>query len=188
MSITVTLPLSLAVLTGNAKPSKAVQGAIKPSSYAESFEALINLKKCRDSLKQIESMKESKKYQDIGNILSASEFKSFESALTTIVRSDALTADEKQALGTIRRYGLAADAIIMIGGLKGALINGGITIDGSVKPVGNGIEETVEDTDDDDSETGPKLVNYEEVKKYIKLSKDSLNDIIQIIEPALNRK
>ena len=53
-----------------------------------------------------------------------------------------------------------------------------------------GIEDADSDDDDDDSEneTDKKLtVNITEVKKYIKLSKDSLEDIYTIVKPILNK-
>ena len=78
----------------------------------------------------------------------------------------------------IGRYGLVADAIIMIGGLTSELRAGGIYVGSSSSNV-NGIEDD-EDNEDDDSKAN-KTINYNEVKKYIKLSRDSLADIYKII-------
>lgn len=52
-----------------------------------------------------------------------------------------------------------------------------------------GIEDADSDDDDDiENETDKKLtVNISEVKKYIKLSKDSLEDIYTIVKPILNK-
>ncbi|CAM9868868.1 unnamed protein product, partial [Choristocarpus tenellus] len=69
-----------------------------------------------------------------------------EKAFVDLVTSNVLTSDDKVTVGTIRRYGLAADALIMMGGLMGALR-------------------------DEDRKEGTR---------YLKLLKDSLDDVISI--------
>ena len=41
--------------------------------------------------------------------------------MLVLTKSSVLTPDDRIALGTIKRYGLVADAIIMVGGLSEAL-------------------------------------------------------------------
>jgi len=79
-------------------------------------------------------------------------------------------------LGTIKRYGIVADALIMQGGLIAELRSGGINIPGELK---NDIVSFDEDQDDSSDDVA-KVVNASEVKKYLKLLKDSIADICKI--------
>ena len=45
----------------------------------------------------------------------------FEEDATIIIQAPIVAAEDKKAIGTIRRYGVAADVIIMLGGLSEAL-------------------------------------------------------------------
>mmetsp|Transcript_7987 Transcript_7987/g.13270 ORF Transcript_7987/g.13270 Transcript_7987/m.13270 type:complete len:226 (+) Transcript_7987:33-710(+) len=162
----------------------AVQGSIKTSTVEESKSAVTTVKKCLDGVGKMDALAAKGDYAEIGKLLSAQEFQDFEKAATVLVRSDALTADEKVALGTIKRYGLVADAIIMIGGLGGELRSGGIKVAGGGSD--NGIESD-SDEDESDSEDEKPKVNGPEVKKYIKLSKDSLSDVYKIVAPIMSK-
>lgn len=160
--------------------AQAVQGSIKPSSLAETKESIILLQSCIESVKQMEADASAGDFQAVGDKLSAKNFKGLENAATIMVRSDALTADEKTTLGTIRRYGIVADALIMLGGLAGELKSGGIKINyGGDSPIQTSIE-------DEEAEEETSL-NVAEVKRYIKLSKDSLQDIYNVVKPILNK-
>lgn len=160
--------------------AQAVQGSIKPSSLAETKESILVLQSCIESVKQMESDASAGDYQAVADKLSAKNFKALENAATVMVRSDALTSDEKTTLGTIRRYGIVADALIMLGGLAGELKSGGMKITyGGDSPIQKSIE-------DDETEEASSL-NVAEVKRYIKLSKDSLQDIYNVVKPILNK-
>eukprot|EP01038_Epipyxis_sp_PR26KG_P014479 gene14479-19436_t len=118
-------------------------------------------------------------YQQIADLLSSNDFVNFESAASVLVRSDGLTAEDKIALGTIKRYGVVADALIMLGGLAGELKAGGY----SIKSTPSAQQAITDDGDEDSDEV--KVVNPNEVNKYIRLSHDSLGDVLKIIKPLL---
>ena len=161
--------------------AQAVQGSIKPSSLAETKESILVLQSCIESVKQMETDATAGDYQAVADKLSAKNFKALENAATVMVRSDALTSDEKTTLGTIRRYGIVADALIMLGGLAGELKSGGIKVTyGGESPIQKGIE-------DDEAEEETTTLNVAEVKRYIKLSKDSLQDIFNVVKPILTK-
>ena len=166
------------------KPAQAVSGAIKTSSLQESKDAVTVVKKCLDGIISMENSLQKSDYDEIGRILSGSEYQEFEKAATILVRSDLLTADEKVSLGTIKRYGLVADAIIMLGGLGGELRQGGVKVAGASNPNASGI---IEDDDSDEPDEKP-IINASEVKKYINLSKDALSDVYKVVAPILSKK
>jgi hypothetical protein len=97
------------------KKVDAVQGVIKISSEEETINAINQVKKCIFFIGEMDVELEKKNYQAIADILTKKEFENFEQAATTLVRSNLLTPDDKVALGTIKRYGLVADALIMLG-------------------------------------------------------------------------
>ena len=66
-----------------------------------------------------------------------------------------LEAEDKQTIGTIRRYGLAADFIIMVGGAKAEL---------------------------DGDENG--VVNDKEVRRLLKLASGSIDEITTILKSS----
>ena len=81
-------------------------------------------------------------------------------------------------LGTIKRYGVVADAIIMLGGLIGELKAGGYVI-------GNNNTGGIVDSENDDDESGSLAVNADEARRYLKLFKESLSDICRIANTLL---
>jgi hypothetical protein len=164
--------------------ARAAAGGLKTSSLQESKAAVQTVKKCLDGVNSMEALASKGDYEGIAKIASGAEFQDFEKAATVLVRSEALSADEKVALGTIKRYGLVADAIIMIGGLGGELKAGGIKM-AAAATLQKGIEE---DEGDEEEETEQKLrVNGPEVRRFIKLSKDALSDVYKIVAPISNK-
>ena len=97
-------------------------------------------------------------YVGIANILNTPAFATLENSFTTLVRSDAISSEDKISLGTIKRYGTVADALIMVGGLGAELRKGGIVVSGE-KPK---LEESIED--DEEPEVTPTL-DPSEVKR-----------------------
>lgn len=164
--------------------ARADQGSIKSSTLEESKAAALQVKACLDGLKQMDVLADKKDFQAIGDMLSTPSFQKFESAATVLVRSDAISADDKVALGTIKRYGVVADYIIMSGGLMAELRSGGIKVAGAGGPA-NGAP--IDDDDDENDSEKTKTVNEKEVKRYIKLSIDSLSDVAKIVLPILSK-
>ena len=154
----------------------AQQGSIKPSTPQEVKAAIKQLKECLESAKTFKDDVSKGAYQAIGDKLSTSAFTTIDVAFTTIVRSDDLTQDEKTTLGTIRRFGIVADAIIMLGGLGGELRAGGVKVGGGGSSMQAGIEDVEEDSD------SPVEINGSEVKRYVQLSIDALQDIYTLVK------
>lgn len=73
----------------------AVQGAIKPSSIEEAKAAAALIQRCLKQMAEIDALAKDSNYDAIGKILASADFQSIESASTVLVRSDALSADEK---------------------------------------------------------------------------------------------
>jgi len=178
------------------QPRSAVladKGGITASSLEESKKAVKQVSKMIDGINEMDALWADKKWQAIGDILGRPEFQTFDAAASTLTRSEFLSAEDRVALGTIKRYGVVADAIIMLGGLGAELKAGGVKVAGGGGAPINGppIEEDDEDDDDDDGgsakEPGALKVNFVEVKKYIKLSRDSLADIYRIVSPLLSK-
>ena len=155
---------------------QAVQGTVKATPLEETKVAIKKLKAALDGIGPMTDFAKRDEFTKVAEILARDEYSDFDNIATLIVRSDALTQDEKVALGTIKRYGLVADALIMIGGAKGELRQGGVKF---------GDEATIDEDEMDDDE--PKQVDKKELLRYLKLSKDSLSDIYKIVEPILER-
>lgn len=166
----------------NLYPVLADQGAIKTSTLAETKAAILQVKACIEGLNEMEQAANKGDYPLVAKILSSSPYETFEKAATVIVRSDKLTAEDKVTLGTIKRYGVVADAIIMLGGLAGELKSAGLMAGDSNK---SGIEDSADmaDSDESDADVG---VNGGEVRRFIKLARESLMDVYKIASPVLS--
>ena len=120
-------------------------------------------------MNEMETLSRESNFDAIGKIVANPDFLNFENAATLLVRSDLLTSDEKVsfiilcrqlfdyqlcrdlfqvALGTIKRYGLVADALIMLGGLSAELKAGGI----DYMPKTAALQASIEDEDEGDEE------------------------------------
>ena len=129
-------------------------------------------------------------WEGVGSLIEDKIFADFDKTASVLVRSDKITPEDKTALGTIKRYGLVADAIIMIGGLKAVLKAGGVK---AVKGEAGGyadqkaIEEDDGDYEDDDDDSGGKGkgVDGAEAIKFIKLVKGAIEDVNKISQSLL---
>ena len=176
---------SIALLTTNVllkspQPSYAVQGKVGASSLEDAKAAVKIIQAARDSTSDMDKLASENDYAGVAKLLNAKQFQDLESSFTILVRSDAISSEDKISLGTIKRYGTVADALIMLGGLASELRAGGYEVGGE-KPK---LEQVIEDDEKDEDN---KKLDPSEVKKYIKLSRDSLNDICRIGLPLLNK-
>ena len=73
----------------------AVQGTIKPSSLEEAKAAAALIQRCLKRMAEIDILAKDRNYDEIGKILATADFQSIESASTVLVRSDALSADDR---------------------------------------------------------------------------------------------
>ncbi|CAM9295162.1 unnamed protein product, partial [Pylaiella littoralis] len=100
------------------RPTEAHATAkINKSLGQESF------RRIRDARKQLDSVDvplRSRKFDEVQEILDNGPTADLEKSLVDLVKSNALPTDDKLTVGTIRRYGLAADALIALGGLSAA--------------------------------------------------------------------
>ena len=134
--------------------------------------------KCDDLV----SLADKSDWEAMGKLLSDPLFVQFDKTAGVLVRSDELTADDKVALGTIKRYGITADVIIMIGGLGGVLRAGRVK---SMSAATGGYADQKAILDDNEEEDeGEGEVNAEEARKYAKLVKGSVNDVLRIVKAS----
>ena len=148
------------------------------ASYSDKEAAAI-VKQALDATKQMSVLASEKKYNEISALFDTKPFLEFENACTILTRSEKLSADDRKALGTIKRYGVVADAIIMLGGIKGELKSGNVKVTESGTSLQKAIEDDEDDEDDEEDKTTIK-VNYPEIQRFIKLSYDSIADIYRI--------
>mmetsp|Transcript_7651 Transcript_7651/g.16078 ORF Transcript_7651/g.16078 Transcript_7651/m.16078 type:complete len:205 (-) Transcript_7651:28-642(-) len=115
-----------------------------------------DIRLARADMDKCDELAKKQKWSDMQALVDTGAVSRFESDILVVLGSDAISAQDKKDIGTIRRYGVGADVMIMLGGLKNEL--------------------TV-DQDDEDA-----AVNGAEVKKYIARSKASLDEIILILK------
>lgn len=154
-------------------PTSAFAG-VKASTAEESLKAAREIKAGLKSLAEMQIAATKADWETVKTLLNRPEFKNFDNTATTLVRSDLLTAEDKTSLGTIRRFGLTADYIIMIGGLETELRAGGV-----LPP----LKDAIEDLEDD--EGNEKSVNRGEAVKFVKLARGSLQEIDRISSTVL---
>ena len=135
--------------------------------------------KCDDLV----SLADKSDWEAMGKLLSDPLFVQFDKTAGVLVRSDELTADDKVALGTIKRYGITADVIIMIGGLGGVLRAGRVK-SMSAATGGYADQKAIEDDNEEEDEGEEGEVNAEEARKYAKLVKGSVNDVLRIVKAS----
>ena len=117
-------------------------------------EAYLNLRAAREELvaagrtyfpkKDLEGLRDYLNNEDLN-------INNYESNAQALLESKRLDAESKKEIGTIRRYGVGADVIIMYGGLKGAL-----------------------------SEEN-EIINFREVEKFYIRTLDALEEVIVIV-------
>eukprot|EP00903_Cladosiphon_okamuranus_P007855 g7596.t1 len=86
-----------------------------------------SFRRIRDVRRQLDSVDvplRSRKFEEVQELLDNGPAVDLEQSLVDLVKSNALPADDKITVGTIRRYGLAADALIALGGLSAAVRDG----------------------------------------------------------------
>ena len=99
---------------------------MKASELTDAQKAFAELKEARMALDAVDKPLAGGDLEKAAAALQAPPLVAFEDNATIIVQAPVLTAEDKKAIGTIRRYGVAADVIIMTGGLSEALDNGDV--------------------------------------------------------------
>ena len=124
--------------------------------------AAAEIRAARADLDTCDSLAKKQRWDEIGELVKRGPISKFEPDILIILGSDAISAQDKKDIGTIRRYGVGADVLIMLGGLK--------------EELGGGKEEGVED----DSEAA--TVNGSQVKFFISRSKASMDEVLLILK------
>lgn len=78
----------------------------------------------RSQLKSLSEMVGKGDFAGASKAMDSAPYDDLENTLLVLVRSPVLGPDEKKAIGTIKRYGVGADVIIMLGGLNSAIKSG----------------------------------------------------------------
>jgi len=162
----------------------ASQGSVQPATDEDAKAAVKQILMARDGTIDMEKLLVTGDFAKIALMLSSKTYTDLSKSYDILVRSNLISKEDKVSLGTIKRYGIVADALIMQGGLAAELRAGGFEVAGGAENNQDSI--IVEEADDE--EVNSKKIEATEVKKYIKLFKDSLQDICRIAEPILSKK
>ena len=100
-------------------PLAAAAAPTKKYSADDAKTAIAGIKAGRKALDGIDALLAKGDFD--GAAAALAPIDAFEDQATIIIQAPVLAAEDKKAIGTIRRYGVAADVIIMAGGLKEAL-------------------------------------------------------------------
>jgi hypothetical protein len=77
----------------------------------------------QESLVDVKTYVEAKDWAGLLELLGQDEFANMEENLLKLINGPVLNTDDKKTIGTRKRYGIAADVIYGIGGVKGAIEN-----------------------------------------------------------------
>jgi len=175
--------LAAATAAVTARPALAVSGSVQKASLEETQAAARQLLSMAKDVEQMEKLGAKGDWEGVATILSSKAFVEFDATANVLVRSDSVSAEDKVALGTIKRYGVVADAIIMMGGLGSVLRAGGVkSMAKTVSAYADQkaiIDDEADEAEEEDEER--RGVNEVEATKYIKLVKGSLADINRIV-------
>eukprot|EP00639_Heterosigma_akashiwo_P037124 CAMPEP_0194708678 /NCGR_PEP_ID=MMETSP0296-20130528/1546_1 /TAXON_ID=39354 /ORGANISM="Heterosigma akashiwo, Strain CCMP2393" /LENGTH=177 /DNA_ID=CAMNT_0039605563 /DNA_START=267 /DNA_END=800 /DNA_ORIENTATION=+ len=134
-----------------------------PELAKKSYDQLIEARKQLDKL---EEMIKKNEYLEVVEEIDGPMFSGLGDVMKSLVTSNVLTDEDKVAIGTIRRYGIAADVIITIGGLKAEIMNAA--------------------DEDDPEEIDVSKLNQKVVLSKLQLGKNSLNEILNICKTYKN--
>mmetsp|Transcript_21516 Transcript_21516/g.42940 ORF Transcript_21516/g.42940 Transcript_21516/m.42940 type:complete len:208 (-) Transcript_21516:1413-2036(-) len=112
---------SLSFLTGSSS-SPALAAVAAGRSKADASAACSSIRSALAQLQGAKKLVDGKKFDELLALLDdSSDISSFETTITTLLQSKVLDPEDSRAIGTIRTYGIAADVMIMTGGLKAEL-------------------------------------------------------------------
>ena len=109
---------------GRAVPKKKAKTDAAPIgkdlSPADGKAAAAQILAARRQLDSVDGLLKAGDFAAVKSLLSTAPVSTFEQNALVLVQSKALGPDDVKAIGTIKRYGAGADAIIMLGGLGAA--------------------------------------------------------------------
>ena len=117
------------VRSGRPAPKKAKEGGAatpgfnKNLSPADGKQAAVQILEARRALDSADKLVSAGDFAALQGLLAAAPVSTFEDNALVLVQSKALGLDDIKQIGTIKRYGVGADVIIMLGGLSAAAGN-----------------------------------------------------------------
>ena len=115
----VVVPVVAAALPAYAAGSKA---ATKASVVADGTAAFSSIRKgMAPQLAEVAALVKAKQYEEASERLAEAPLSKFQDTALVVVKSEIFSAEDTVAIGTIRRYGIAADVIFGLNGLAAAL-------------------------------------------------------------------
>lgn len=78
------------------------------------------MRRARAALDDVRGAITAKRFDEALALIQSPPIAGFETDCTMLIQSSVLDTEDKKAIGTIRRYGLGADVLIMLGGLANA--------------------------------------------------------------------
>ena len=114
---------------GRPMPKKSKPGAAGSASFnknltpADGKNAAVQILAARTKLDAADKLVSAGDWKALKSLMDSAPVSSFEENALVLVQSKALSPDDVKAIGTIKRYGVGADVIIMLGGLSAAAGN-----------------------------------------------------------------
>lgn len=154
--------------TLGAMPRASVAKATKATA-ADTVAAWNTLMDVMDTLNgEATELTKAKDWDGLTELLSTKDFAEMEDNLLKLVNGPVLNTDDKKSIGTRKRYGIAADVIYGIGGIKGAI-------------------ENIDNPQIESCKSGTCSGNFvkvdDEVPKSLASLKASLSEILQVCKP-----
>ena len=115
------------VRSGRPAPKKAKEGGAATPAFnknltpADGKQAAVQILAARRALDSADKLVSAGDFAALQSLLSAAPVSAFEDNALVLVQSKALGLDDVKQIGTIKRYGVGADVIIMLGGLEKAV-------------------------------------------------------------------
>ena len=115
------------VRSGRPAPKKAKEGGAATPAFnknltpADGKQAAVQILAARRALDSADKLVSAGDFAALQGLLSAAPVSTFEDNALVLVQSKALGLDDVKQIGTIKRYGVGADVIIMLGGLEKAV-------------------------------------------------------------------
>jgi len=149
-------------------PRASVAKATKATA-ADTVAAWNTLMDVMDTLNgEATELTKAKDWDGLTELLSTKDFAEMEDNLLKLVNGPVLNTDDKKSIGTRKRYGIAADVIYGIGGIKGAI-------------------ENIDNPQIESCKSGTCSGNFvkvdDEVPKSLASLKASLSEILQVCKP-----
>lgn len=113
--------IPLAPVTPKARKKPGSEAGSQSYSAADVKYAFADLIAARQELNTITRFVVASDFGSVAPLLGKPPFSSVERNLLALVQGPGLTPDAKKQIGTIKRYGVGADVLIMLGGLSEAI-------------------------------------------------------------------